>query len=428
MRELVILRNCQEYDPENIKEIIAQSIKELGIKLRKKVFIKPNGVFANPYAYTHPAVIKGLVSYLKDLGVERIVLGEDSGLMVPTRYVFERIGYTRLSKEMGFECMFMDEVKRDTLINIPNGVVHKKLRLPRIFLDSFKIYLPKLKTHFQTQISCASKLSMGICDRKERLLGHHYKLDEKIVDLLKVGFPELIIVDSIIMGIGSAGSPLPYPLGLLIIGKNPIAVDGVASHILSLNPEDIPHLRIGHTRGYGPIDLEDIEIRGDITLEQAKEKAMGWKEKVPEIASIEPRVRFFIGKAPYTEKCPGGCFGFAEEAILFIQQFKRRPERLIDRIIRWGTGSRKRKIGVVLGEYKGKIPEDVEEVLLMGDCAEVNYKGRKKRINGCPVYMGRQVWWIAKLSGLPNPWLDREEAFSFIKNSILKILYRVFHL
>lgn len=419
MRELVILRNCQEYDSESIREIIAQGIKELGIKPKEKVFIKPNGVFVSPYAYTHPAVIKGLVLYLKGLGVERIILGEDSGLMVPTRYVFERTGYKRLSKEMGFDCMFMDEVKRDTLIDIPDGVVHKKLKLPRAFVDSFRIYLPKLKTHFQTQISCASKLAMGICDRRERLLGHHYKLEEKIVDLLKGGFPELIIVDSIVMGIGSAGSPLPYPLGLLIMGKNPIAVDSVASHILSLNPEDIPHLRIGHNRGYGPINLEDIEIRGDITLEEAKKRALGWKKRVPKI----DKVRLFIGRTPYVDRCPGGCFGFAEESILFIESFrKRRPDRFIDRVIRWILGSRKRKIGLVLGDYKGKIPEDIEEILLIGDCAKVDYNGRKRRIKGCPVYMGRQVWWISKLSGLPNPWLDRREAFSFIKNSILKAI------
>jgi len=274
-----------------------------------------------------------------------------------------------------------------------------------------------LKLHAQTGITCSLKLSMGICERKERLKGHDYRLDEKIVDLSKAGWPNFIIVDGVDIGIGGAGTPYPYHLGILIMGKNPVAVDSIASRILSLEPQEVPHLLVAYRRGYGPIDLKDIEIRGDISLRKAKERGMGLRRI--KIETENPMIQVFLGKLPYGDKCIGGCVGFLKEALFFIKSFRdRREDKRIDKIIRWIVGSgKKRRIGIVLGKYSGEIPEDIEQVLLMGDCAEVSHKG--KRVRGCPVYMGRQVWWISKLSGLPNPWLDRKEAFPFLKNLVI---------
>jgi uncharacterized protein (DUF362 family) len=354
-----------------------------------KIFIKPNAVFSsgyNPHAYTQPVVLQALIRVLKKFNPKKIILGEDCGLMVPTRYAFERAGYFKLIKKEKIGYTLLDEDRNKVRVPV-TGTVHSSLLLPREWLSAdCKIYVPKLKGHSQTTITNALKLPIGMVDRSERLLGHHYLLDEKIGDVALACQPDLVITDAVLVGQLGAGLPKPYPLGLLIIGQNPLSVDSVAASILGHNPKTIGHFQVAFKRGLGSIDLNEIEITGDVTLAEAQARAKDFEKEPDDANQLNPRIRFFIGRiarsvsenlngegtvgdtsqlntllrcpvekigvslphlknkmgensnlnflhpvfrhtptatAPgVASNCTGGCLGFAREAILFINAYK----------------------------------------------------------------------------------------------------------
>ena len=294
----VILRDCKDYDPNRLYSIILDGFEELGLRPAGKIFIKPNAVFSsgyNPHAYTQPVVLQALVRVLKKFNPNKITLGEDCGLMVPTRYAFERAGYFNLIKKEKIGYTLLDEDRNKVRVPVA-GQVHSSLLLPREWLSAdCKIYVPKLKSHSQTTITNALKLSIGLVDRSERLLGHHYLLDEKIADLAVACPPDLVITDAVLVGQLGAGLPKPYPLGLLIIGKNSLSVDSVAASILGHNPETIGHFQAAFKRGLGTIDLNEIEITGDVTLAEAQARAKDFEQEPDDANQLNPRIRFFIG-------------------------------------------------------------------------------------------------------------------------------------
>ena len=71
----------------------------------------------------------------------------------------------------------------------------------------------------------AVKLNIGICSDDERAIRHDFMLNDKIVDLLTAGNPDFTIMDAIDVGVGNEAFPTPRRLGLILMGKNPLAVD-----------------------------------------------------------------------------------------------------------------------------------------------------------------------------------------------------------
>lgn len=107
------------------------------------------------------------------------------------------------------------------------------------------------------------ELNIGLLLDRERMWNHNYNLDEKIIDLLEVGFPDFIATDAIEISLG--GNQMTQHgkhLGMILMAENPLAHDVVCAHILHLDPHNIKHLRIAHERGYGPLRLDEIESRG----------------------------------------------------------------------------------------------------------------------------------------------------------------------
>lgn len=426
--ERVILRDCPKYDPAEIEKIVSEGIGELGYSPKGRVFLKPNAVFAARYArnaYTHPAVIEGVVRALKGYPISELILGENSGLMVPTRYVFERAGYLKFARSFGVHPLFLDEEPYQARIELKDGKVHEWLRLPKILLGcEDRVFIPKLKLHCQTGLSGALKLSMGLVDRPERLLGHNYQLDGKLVDLYRVTRPGLIVVDGVVIGVGGAGAPKGFELGLIVIGRNSVAVDAVCARILGLDPRKVEHIRLGYELGYGPIELREIEVVGDIQLTDAADRARAVNPLDP--LTLFPQIRTFCGKSKQGwDGCPGGCRGFLEEALYFNHAFAEAgTNRLLGRLAQRLFNPRSwlpKCISVVVGDYRGELPPG--PVMLVGDCARISdpYRPRVEReLRGCPVYMGRLSYSLAQLSGIPNPWLDPYEAYPFLRALLMR--------
>jgi uncharacterized protein (DUF362 family) len=394
----VILRRVPAYDAALIRRVIREGIEELGLasRIRGRITVKPNIVMAHPKltpsAFTRAEFMDGLLGAIDEVaaGQARVVITEKSGAGIPTSRMFRRAGYYRLKRRHRVRILPLEE-DRKVRVPLRKGTVHSSIRTGRAIADrDFLVYAPKLKTNALTQgMTAAVKLNVGIlCDR-ERMWNHNYNLDEKIADLLEVGFPDFIATDAI--EISSGGNHLTQhgrPLGLVVMASNPVAHDAVCARIFHLDPDRLDHVRLARERGYGPTNLDEIEVSGDIALEDARELTKGLVTGFVHAGDLKTPIQIVCGE-PY---CRGGCHGVFVDWLYMI---KDRKPHLWSNLPEWT---------VVIGKYAGDVR--ARKVMLVGSCTEVQGKleaQRKGRIRGCPPKHKDMVLWFFLKAGILNP-------------------------
>jgi len=394
----VILRRADAYDPSAIAKIIGHGLDEFGLapRIQGKITIKPNVVMAHhkvtPSAYTRPEFLDGLLTALEEKarGEAEISVAEKCGAAIPTSRMFRRAGYYRLRKKHRFKLRPIEEARKKT-VRLEKGKVHQKIRTSREIADrDFLIYAPKLKTNALAHgLTAALKLNIGILCDGERMWNHNYNLDEKVVDLLEIGHPDFIATDAIEVSFG--GNHLTqhgHPLGVIIMATNPLAHDVVCAHIFHFDPEKIGHLAAARARGYGSLDLGDIEVGGDISLQEIRERTKTWESGFIRADDIDCNIKIRSGE-PY---CTGGCHGVFLDWLYMIRD---RKPKLWAKLPAWTT---------VIGKYKGDITAD--RLLLIGACTEIEgrVKARRKiRIRGCPPKHKTLVLLLFLRAGIINP-------------------------
>ncbi len=397
-KEKVIIRRSPDYNPEIIKKIVQEGLSEFGLssKAKGKITIKPNVVMAHhkiaPSAFTRPEFIDGLLGALTDGKKDnpKIVLAEKTGAGIPTTRMFRRAGYYDLKKKYKIKLLPIEESRKKT-VRLQRGEVHQEVTTAREIVDNdFLIYAPKLKSNVLCQgLTAAIKLNMGLLLDKKRLWNHNLNLDKKIVDLLEVGFPDFIATDGIEVSLG--GNQLTQHgkhLGIILMATDPVAHDVVCSHILHLDPQNIQYLRIAHERGYGSLSLDEIEIEGDISLEEIRQKTKNWDLGVVKVDKVDCNIKTIVGE-PY---CPGGCHGIFLD---WLYMFKDRKPELWKNLPPWT---------VVIGQYSGDV--SASRVMVIGTCSGIQgkVKARKlRKIRGCPPRHKDLVLWFFLKAGILNP-------------------------
>ena len=423
MDNRVLAVRCEEYNREAVREIVTQGMKALGFRPAGRIFAKPNVVFAykpEPYghhAYTDPAVLGGsLLATASSEGVERIDVGENAAVGMPTRMVYRYAGYydeVRRVRELcgrPIDIFAIDEELRDTVF--VGGKVHDNLRIARKMARAdAMIYLPKLKCHCVSSMTGAVKLNIGICSDDERSIRHDFLLNEKIVDLLAVGWPDFIVMDAIEVGVGNEAVPSPRKLGLLLMGTNPVAVDVVAARLLGYGVDDVPYLRAAVNRGYGPGAIEDIRLEGDLTSveavdEQAKRilpydaQYVQWQDVEKELVRLNSPMRLFwgpYGKTGAGEKCLTGCIMGLKMFLGFFEKYAG-PEAF----------ARAKPVTFVVGRQDAVVDGRGHEVFLIGSCAAATVVNASKvtRMDKCFTTAGDMMQTISPRLGMPSPFLD----------------------
>ncbi|WP_052554357.1 DUF362 domain-containing protein [Enhygromyxa salina] len=463
-RPTVILRDCREYDAGRIRSIVRDGLERLDLRPRGQTLIKPNVVAAGarfPHAYTRPEFVEGVVGALRDRdegAMRTLAVGERSGITMPTRFAFTQAGYRRLAKRTGVELVHFEEVPQVEIPLYHPERLRDSLYTPKVVAEAdFFVNCPKFKAHPWTTVTFSLKSYIGIQDDRHRLIDHHHKLDEKVADLQYVLQPQFIAIDAITAGEGRMLTPVPFDLGLVIMGDNQVAVDAVCCRIIGLDPLSVDHIRLAWERGFGPVALEDIDVEGDVSLAAAQQRAKGFRVGLIRVEEYfeNTNIRAYGGTPPGPPKaeggsdyCWGGCPGALEEAIEIL--------RLYDE----AASEKLPPTHIVFGKWDK--PLDVkpgEKVIFMGDCAE--YRGPLGRagnvaieslfrdrsdmspldarhddifakmisvrrelkvlrredfihITGCPVSVAEQVLALVQHGDLTNPYYDLKLFPSFV--------------
>ena len=223
--------------------------------------------------------------------------------------------------------------------------------------------MPKFKAHPWCRLTLSLKNFIGIQDDRHRLVDHNIFLEYKIADLQEVIQPKFIAIDAITAGQRMMLTPTPFPMGAIVMGTNSCAVDTVGCHMVHVDPKDLIHLRFASERGFGPADLQEVEVSGDYPLEEVREKTKNFEfclERIDDYYGKDSHLSCTVGLSPEKHSpdyCWGGCPGALQEAMHIFKGYY--PD----------VCREMKKVRIVVGRVEGPLDLDKgEKVIFAGDC------------------------------------------------------------
>ena len=372
MKSKVLIMRCDEYDPDKIGGIIREGMQELGVVPSGKILLKPNVVIAHqelfPHAFTRKEFLDGAIGATKMCArnADEIAVGERSGITIPTRWNFKQAGYPHIIKKHAVKAYHFDEEKQVPVAINGSRNLREQLFVPQSVAETdFLINLPKFKAHPWCRLTLSLKNFIGIQDDRHRLVDHNQFLEHKIADLQEVIQPKFIAIDAITAGQKMMLTPTPFHMGAIVMGTNSCAVDTVGCHMVHVDPHDLIHLEFAADRGFGPSDIDMIDVGGDFPLEEVRNKTKNFKfclERIDNYFKDAPNLSCTVGKFPEKHSpdyCWGGCPGALQEAMHIFRSFYPDVEKKM------------KKIHYVVGKVDRPLKLNGDEkILFAGSCTQ----------------------------------------------------------
>ena len=250
-----------------VERMVRQLVEKTGALDRLRpddaVMIKPNLLVSRQNwvgINTDPRVVEALVKSLKDRGIHRITVGDGSGMGYNATKAFEYCGYREMASR--HELRLVD-LERDEFVKKPVRMEgpFKSLEIARTVDEcDFFINVPLMKAHNETLITCSLKNLKGTMSRSMKTAFHGVNLHKAIAQLNSVLIPHLIIVDGLRGDLHSESGHDPVALDRIVLGTNPVEVDGFVADTLGYKPRDIRHIVYAADGGLGTCDLKKIKI------------------------------------------------------------------------------------------------------------------------------------------------------------------------
>ena len=333
------------------------------------VLIKPNLVEPRDPgsgAITTPGLIEAVARYCLDHGAAKVVIGEGPSYYQPEsrlRECFTETGVKKVAERLGIDWVLFDEHGYRTFRDI-SDYTPKKFRITDFVFNCDKlINLPVLKTHYLTKVTLAMKNLKGCLKRENKPRFHDRDLSRAVVELCKIVKPTINIIDctakEIVRQLGTGYSKEEKDAGgLLIAGKDIVAVDAVGCALMGIDPTQVPTVSYGGKAGLGENELTRIDIVGE------ELRRLKFKVKLPQ---EELRESFPLLEIIGAEKACSGCLIPLLSSLRVLRE----------------QGTRLKKPLVICLGKKPQVPED-KISLLVGDCALDEDTDNYRYISGCP--------------------------------------------
>ena len=274
MRSEVFIAGVASY-MEDITSVILSGMKELGVgpaEIKgKRVLLKPNLVEVikgASHINTHPLVIRGAIEAFLTLGASKVLVGEGQGHVRDSYYVLEESGLADVLYEDRIPYV---DLNNDSLFTLPNKGRFsrlKELTLPQTLKQvDIIVSMAKMKTHHWAGVTLSMKnmfgVMPGIVYGWPKNVLHYAGIEKSIIDINATIKPHFAIVDGI-TGMEGDGPIMGSPkhVGVLVMGRNFVAVDATCSQIMGINPQKVLYLAVASTR-LGPIKKAYISQYGE---------------------------------------------------------------------------------------------------------------------------------------------------------------------
>jgi uncharacterized protein (DUF362 family) len=212
---------------------------------------------------TIPEIPRAIADIIKEMDAIPVI-AESSAVGVDSEKVIQESDYKEL-REMGYEVIDLKKDKKArVMLPVPNGKVFDKVDCWELAKKADVIIsVPKLKTHDQTEMTCAIKKLKGLLTDKGKKAMHQEGLFEGVVDLMSAVKPRLTVVDAIICqeGIGPVFGK-PVEMNLIMAGKDLVAVDAICARLIGYDPSETLLTVNAAARDLGVMDSDQIEVVG----------------------------------------------------------------------------------------------------------------------------------------------------------------------
>jgi uncharacterized protein (DUF362 family) len=242
----------------------------------KTVVIKPNLVWpwtADTGVTTDPQVVRLLVDLALDDGAAQVYIVESG----PSGANFSACGYDFFSSydPQGRVTLVDLNGESTTLTGVPGGgLAYAAIYMPDLVLgeDVVFVSVAKLKTHDHTLATLSTKNLMGLpkIERYDippnfwRFAMHRRGISQAIVDINLIRPVDFAVIDGIV-GMEGDGPVMgtPVEVGVVLAGRNALAVDRACLEAVSLPQGGVLHLTHAAQQGLGPASMSEVALLGD---------------------------------------------------------------------------------------------------------------------------------------------------------------------
>lgn len=286
-KSTVAIIPCDTYDEEKVYSAISKGIELIGgidslINKNEKILVKPNLLSASDPSKTittNPSVFEAVLRYLREKNYSNITYGDSPAGVYNMDNV---VTVAKLKDRAEKYNVPLGDFNNYEMIDNPDGKVAKKFPLCKGVIDADAIIsVSKMKTHALENITGAIKNQYGCIYSNKKALGHvKYPSSDSfakyIVELNLFLKPRLFIMDGIIAMEGNGpASGDPVPMKVLLVSKDPVALDSVFARLINLKPSYVPTNIVGNKYKLGTMDFNKINVvtpDGEISMEDAYKK------------------------------------------------------------------------------------------------------------------------------------------------------------
>jgi uncharacterized protein (DUF362 family) len=259
----------------DIASDILSGLKELHVgpeEIRgKRILIKPNLIephVGEGHINTHPNVIRAAVEVFLRCGASKVLVAEGPGHCRDSMRVLEESGLGDVLREGRIPFVDLNYEQGVLVRNLGGRTRLSSITLPQILqqVDCI-VSVAKMKTHHWAGVTLSMKNLLGVMPGIyygwPKNVFHWEGIDNSIFDINATVRPHFAIIDGIV-GMEGDGPIMGTPknAGVMIMGRNPTAVDATSSRIMGVDPYKVLHLNAASNR-LGPINESDITQRGE---------------------------------------------------------------------------------------------------------------------------------------------------------------------
>ena len=265
-----LVRGDDRYD--NVRQALEQIADTVDVSRARQVLIKPNFVSVKrQLSATHVDATRAVLDFLRDRGVGRVVIAEYTG-SGSAMEAFRTFGYLPLLDEYDVELvdLSLEDWVDATIYNRDLEAVPAKVTR-RIVESDFRISIAPFKTHNSTIVTLSIK-NMAMGALRDRCLFHQGwpAMHLSLYGLIPLVAPHLSVLDGFE---GMEGdSPLdgdPVDARVAVASTDFVAADTIGTLVMDHDPRQVGYLVYSHRGGLGEGDPTGIEVRGNVSVEEA---------------------------------------------------------------------------------------------------------------------------------------------------------------
>ena len=255
---------------QGLYDIVRRLLVEHRVDVRgKRVVLKPNLVEFDPGTTinTHPLLVHAALEAFRSMGAAEVRIAEGPGHRRVTFDLAEAAGYFETIPRFDdlFTDLNLDEVSQVLLENPFSRLTSVYFPNTALAADLI-VSMPKMKTHHWVGATLSMKNFFGLAPGSvygwPKNVLHWAGIEECITDF-HTAFPRHFAIVDGITGMEGNG-PIqgnPRQAGVLVAGKDMVAVDATCCRIMMINPKAIRYLRLAS--GPGRLDEANIHQTGE---------------------------------------------------------------------------------------------------------------------------------------------------------------------